>query len=297
MLVWLDGDRQRARRPERELRARDDGAVHARRRPRRLQRAATCASWRARSPAGAPTGSTSSAWTTSATTPRATTTATRPCSGRPATTTGSDACDLCVAPPAAPVVLRQQAVGLLRPDAAVAATAGRARRRCTCRAATRSAGRRGDPAAPGPPRRAAHGEAAGRLQRRAAARARSARSTRRMGLAVATGAGQHLFYPPNVSGWDDTRWLDTATVAGAASSSTRRVDRPRSSAGDAATLRRDRDARRRRVAARARLLGQPGLTGETLALLAPSRAGVLRRIAADWQRARTARCARTRCAC
>jgi uncharacterized protein (DUF1800 family) len=24
-------------------------------------------------------------------------------------------------------------------------------------------------------------------------------------------AGQELFYPPNVSGWDDTRWLDTAT--------------------------------------------------------------------------------------
>src|SRR4051812_23469258 len=25
------------------------------------------------------------------------------------------------------------------------------------------------------------------------------------------GAGQYLFMPPNVSGWDDTRWLDTAT--------------------------------------------------------------------------------------
>jgi uncharacterized protein (DUF1800 family) len=24
-------------------------------------------------------------------------------------------------------------------------------------------------------------------------------------------AGQSLFYPPNVAGWDDTRWLDTAT--------------------------------------------------------------------------------------
>jgi uncharacterized protein (DUF1800 family) len=24
-------------------------------------------------------------------------------------------------------------------------------------------------------------------------------------------AGQELFYPPNVAGWDDTRWLDTAT--------------------------------------------------------------------------------------
>src|SRR5205085_7706629 len=24
-------------------------------------------------------------------------------------------------------------------------------------------------------------------------------------------AGQQLFYPPNVAGWDDDRWLDTAT--------------------------------------------------------------------------------------
>jgi uncharacterized protein (DUF1800 family) len=28
------------------------------------------------------------------------------------------------------------------------------------------------------------------------------------------GAGQRLFYPPNVSGWDDTRWLDTNSFRG-----------------------------------------------------------------------------------
>jgi hypothetical protein len=27
-------------------------------------------------------------------------------------------------------------------------------------------------------------------------------------------AGQQLFYPPNVAGWDDSRWLDTATWRG-----------------------------------------------------------------------------------
>ena len=27
-------------------------------------------------------------------------------------------------------------------------------------------------------------------------------------------AGQKLFYPPNVSGWDDNRWLDTNTLRG-----------------------------------------------------------------------------------
>ena len=28
------------------------------------------------------------------------------------------------------------------------------------------------------------------------------------------GAGQFLFYPPNVSGWDDRRWLDTSSWRG-----------------------------------------------------------------------------------
>jgi hypothetical protein len=27
-------------------------------------------------------------------------------------------------------------------------------------------------------------------------------------------AGQRLFFPPNVAGWDETRWLDTATWRG-----------------------------------------------------------------------------------
>ena len=32
-----------------------------------------------------------------------------------------------------------------------------------------------------------------------------------MGLWLLQLAGQQLFYPPNVAGWDDARWLDTAT--------------------------------------------------------------------------------------
>ena len=43
------------------------------------------------------------------------------------------------APPAAPVVLRQQALELLHPDAAVGGPTGRRSRRCTCRAAIRCA--------------------------------------------------------------------------------------------------------------------------------------------------------------
>jgi len=30
-------------------------------------------------------------------------------------------------------------------------------------------------------------------------------------LSLSAQAGQQLFYPPDVGGWDDTRWLDTAT--------------------------------------------------------------------------------------
>jgi len=45
---------------------------------------------------------------------------------------------------------------------------------------------------------------------------------RRIGATVATTdwawigqlSGQQLFYPPNVAGWDDSRWLDTATYRG-----------------------------------------------------------------------------------
>jgi uncharacterized protein (DUF1800 family) len=31
---------------------------------------------------------------------------------------------------------------------------------------------------------------------------------------LSTGAGQRLFYPPDVSGWDDDAWLDTSTTRG-----------------------------------------------------------------------------------
>ena len=58
------------------------------------------------------------------------------------------------------------------------------------------------------------GEAAGRLHGRAAARARARDRHRRRGSGSNDEAGQRLFYPPNVAGWDDSRWLDTATFRG-----------------------------------------------------------------------------------
>jgi uncharacterized protein (DUF1800 family) len=31
---------------------------------------------------------------------------------------------------------------------------------------------------------------------------------------LADGTGQRLFWPPDVAGWDDNRWLDTSTIRG-----------------------------------------------------------------------------------
>ena len=76
-------------------------------------------------------------------------------------------------------------------------------------------------------------------------------------------AGQQLFYPPNVAGWDDTRWLDTATfrarweIAGYAI-------RPRVLKENAKHVphRADKLVERARA-----LLGEPTLTGPTEAAL------------------------------
>ena len=73
------------------------------------------------------------------------------------------------------------------------------------------AGRRGDPDAPRLLHGPAHGQAARRLQRRPAADARASTSTTRSGGTLGQSAGQQLFYPPDVGGWDYTRWLNTAT--------------------------------------------------------------------------------------
>ena len=112
-------------------------------------------------------------------------------------------------PPAARELLRHQAVVVLHPDAAVVGAGRRAVERSTSTAATRSAP----------------------CWRRSCARPTSTRapawSSRRSsswsgccapptspspataGRGCRSNAGQKLFYPPDVSGWDDTRWLDT----------------------------------------------------------------------------------------
>ena len=56
-------------------------------------------------------------------------------------------------------------------------------------------------------------------------------------------AGQRLFYPPDVSGWDDSRWLDTSTVRGRFELVSRALSGPRPRRRRGGRLRRDRDAR------------------------------------------------------
>ena len=81
-----------------------------------------------------------------------------------------DSCRLCLAASTASVVLRHEALELLRSDAVGRGDLHRAAE--ALRRLADPAGRRGDPAPPRLLQRAEHGEAAGRLQRRPAADAR-----------------------------------------------------------------------------------------------------------------------------
>ena len=121
----------------------------------------------------------------------------------------------CVAAPDAPGVLRPQALELLRP--------GAARRGDRSARSSSSTSRRGyeiRPVVDGDPQasRALRRAAAWSSRRSSTPRACCARIGRRIdtttGSWLGSMAGQQLFYPPNVAGWDDTRWLDTATWRG-----------------------------------------------------------------------------------
>ncbi len=76
-------------------------------------------------------------------------------------------------------------------------------------------------------------------------------------------AGQQLFYPPNVAGWDDTRWLDTATFRARWEIAAYAI-RPRALKENAKHVHHHPD----QLLARARsLLGEPSLTARTEATL------------------------------
>ena len=191
-----------------------------------------------------------------------------------ASTAGRRACGCVTRHRHHPDVHGHEAVGLLHPDASRRAATARALARLYVRRrARRAPAAGGDPRATrdlyDPARRMVKPpvvQAAGMLR----AVGRGDRHARR-GRGCATGAGQYLFLPPNVSGWDDTRWLDTATFRARWQMAAADLR-----AGPARPEKGDRRADRRRRAGRARAAafwGSPPLSR-------PTRAG-LERYAAD----------------
>jgi uncharacterized protein (DUF1800 family) len=93
-------------------------------------------------------------------------------------------------------------------------------------------------------------------------------------------AGQQLFYPPNVAGWDDSRWLDTATfrarweIAGHAIRPKVLKESAKHVPGQA-----DKLVHRARA-----LFGEPTLTGQTEAALASFARHALRDADAHWKK-------------
>jgi uncharacterized protein (DUF1800 family) len=79
-------------------------------------------------------------------------------------------------------------------------------------------------------------------------------------------AGQRLFYPPDVSGWDDTRWLDTMTVKGRWEI-VRRAYEGRHITGAAVTAYSADETPDQALAAARAFWGDPDLTPETVAIL------------------------------
>ena len=148
MLVWLNGNQNVKRQAERELRPRDDGAVHARREPRRLHRDRRARAGARADRLAGQRRRTAGSIGLHASTPRATTPARRRSSARAAHYDWQDSCQLCLDHPTAPVVLRREAVELLRPDAARRGDLDARSQQLYEHGAHGAAGRRGDPAAP-----------------------------------------------------------------------------------------------------------------------------------------------------
>ena len=211
MLILLDGDREHARRAERELRARADGAVHARRRPRRLHRAR-------RPRTGARAHRLARRLERRASARQLPLRHEAPRHGRK-------------------TIFGQRAVRLARTRAASAS-----RTRCTLRSSSTKLWSyfvpTPPPAATQPAlerlyiaqRHEVRPVVEAILRHPAFYRGRAmvkppvvyiAGLLRALGRGIDTDAwawlcscaGQQLFYPPNVAGWDDTRWLDTARSA------------------------------------------------------------------------------------
>ena len=182
-----------------------------------------------------------------------------------------DACELCLSNPFHASFFVAKLWSYFVPDRARRGDAGRAAGRSTSPTASRS-GRSSSAILRHPALYDGRAmiEAAGRLQRRACcARIGSGHRHDRWSW-LDDGAGQPLFYPPNVSGWDDRRWLDTSTLARALGHRRLRDARPDTSTRGTTAHPYDptEDAADRRWRARVAALGNPALTAETQDALA-----------------------------
>ena len=213
MLALAQRQRQLEGRAERELRARDDGALHARRRPR-LHRAG-------RPRAGARADRLSERLDERRRQRQLPLRPERARHGREddlrqdaARSRGRTRAASALDAPGPPVVLRAEALELLHPRRPRPRDQRALERLYIAREYEVRPVVDRDPQAPGALHGAAHGEVAGRLHRRACC-ARIGRGIDTTAWSwLGAMAGQQLFYPPNVAGWDDTRWLDTATWRG-----------------------------------------------------------------------------------
>jgi uncharacterized protein (DUF1800 family) len=97
----------------------------------------------------------------------------------------------------------------------------------------------------------------------------------------ADGAGQRLFYPPDVSGWDDSRWLDTSTVRGRFDVVSQAVS-DRYLDGEAVDDYDETETPEAAVATARAWAGDPNLTAETVGVLTAFAANALAG-AGGWQ--------------
>jgi uncharacterized protein (DUF1800 family) len=93
-------------------------------------------------------------------------------------------------------------------------------------------------------------------------------------------AGQQLFYPPNVAGWDDTRWLDTATFRARWEIAAYAI-RPRVLKDNAKHVPHDPHKLLHRAEA---VFGHPTLTGHTKATLTRFAKRAMADANADWKK-------------
>jgi uncharacterized protein (DUF1800 family) len=94
-------------------------------------------------------------------------------------------------------------------------------------------------------------------------------------------AGQRLFYPPDVSGWDDSAWLDTSTVRGRFELVSRAL-LGRELTGDQVDDYDATETPEAAVAAARAWAGDPSLTSETVSVLTSYAANALAG-AGGWQ--------------